>query len=169
MKRSSMVAILLIVSSACIMLGFAGCAASADTKDLSRAAALSLLGKSDKIKPIANVMVTQEAFEAAKRDGILNAQLQLSPAAAVYFTQYWYFAKQATLKAPLKLKIVEVTGITDAPPQFGGKLIDFNWQFQDAPDLVIKYTGTVGTLQKGEAFVKLYDDGWRVEEIQFHD
>jgi hypothetical protein len=124
--------------------------------------------KYDKLGAEQNVRVTQEAFQMAKRDGVLNQYLQLTPAGQVYFTQYWWLAGQATLKgAPLKRKASEVTGITDAPPNVGGKIVDFTWRLSDAPDYVNKYTGTTGSPQKAQALFRLYDDGWRVDGIKF--
>jgi hypothetical protein len=140
---------------------------STNSKDLSRGTALSILMKYDKLGSEQTVHVSQEAFEMAKHDGVLN-NFQLSPAGQAYFTQYWYLAGQATLKgAPLQKKVSEVTGITDGPPSVGGKIVDFTWQFANTPDFVNKYTGTTGTPQKAQALFKLYDDGWRVEGIKF--
>jgi hypothetical protein len=63
--------------------------------------------------------------------------------------------------APTRLKVVEVTGITDG--ENGSKLVEFRWQFDASsqPDEVKSMLSSLTTVYDGKAHFKLYDDGWR--------
>jgi hypothetical protein len=141
-----------------------------NSKDLTRAKALPLINAAKELaQPTAQVGVTKECLDIAVRDGFFMASYpteQLSPKASQHFSKYWYFAGTATLQTPLKRKAIEVTGITDAPIGTGTKVVQFKWEYVDVPDFVNRYTGTTGIPhEEGQALLKLYDDGWRVEEV----
>lgn len=141
-----------------------GCT-STNSNDLTRSKSLSVLNNGTALPPQTDVPVTQDAFELAKRDGLLGSQfLELTPKGQQFFDKYWYYAGSATLKAPLKCEALEVTGITDGP-QAGVKVVNFTWRYTGTVDAVNRYTGTTGVNHQGQAVMKLYDDGWRVENV----
>jgi hypothetical protein len=159
----------------------AGCTSTgSNSKDLTRAKALTLLNAVKELgEPTVQVMVTLDCYNLAQRDGLILARNemsgdQLSPKAGQYFSFYqgvftadhtWGLGR-ADLKTPLKRKATEVTGITDAPMESGTKVVQFKWEYVDVPDFVNRYTGTIGIPHKeGEALIRLYDDGWRVEQV----
>jgi hypothetical protein len=70
----------------------------------------------------------------------------------------------------IQRRVEEVTGISDAPsgPPGTAKVVEFTWQWNwDAvSDEVKQIFRQMPPVAKGEAFVKLYDDGWRVEALR---
>jgi hypothetical protein len=66
-----------------------------------------------------------------------------------------------------KTKVVEVTGISDAGSEFGPsgtvKIVDFTylWDFAGCPDVVRE---VVTKPVEHKSLLKLYDDGWRLEQ-----
>jgi hypothetical protein len=135
-------------------------------KELTRPVALLTINVSDKMPTTERVYVTDEAFELAKKDGIIDRNLQLTAKGKESFRSYWFFAHQAVVKVPLKTKALEITGITDAPPNIGGKIATFQWVFVGASEIVNTSTGSTGVKHDGKAILKLYDDGWRVEQLE---
>ena len=72
------------------------------------------------------------------------------------------------LKQPVTPKVVSVTGITDAMSPLGGeqkgmKEVQFNWEYSGVEGVIKRFISRGGT---GVAYVRLYDDGWRVEKIE---
>ena len=72
-----------------------------------------------------------------------------------------------SLVAPVKVRIIEVTGISDAPGDASGKrkIVDceWNWNFDDAPPDIKSILADQPT-QTANVELRLYDDGWRVVE-----
>ena len=73
----------------------------------------------------------------------------------------------------LKREISQVTGITQmtglsGTPESSEKEVDFtwNWDCHESPPEVQQFCKDQPALQ-GAALLKLYDDGWRVEAVQF--
>ena len=76
--------------------------------------------------------------------------------------------------------MVELTGIADGPGMLGppGTVKDvqftWKWDWNDIPNEVKSFvplqnsSQPAAPLSKGEALLKLYDDGWRLEELQLH-
>jgi hypothetical protein len=73
---------------------------------------------------------------------------------------------------PLPRVVVEVTGVADGPgfegPAGTIKDVQFTWKWDwDAVPKELKtFLGPEPKPSKGEALLKLYDDGWRVEELK---
>jgi hypothetical protein len=81
---------------------------------------------------------------------------------------------RVVLAKPMQRELIEVTGITDAPSALGpnAKVVSYNWRWRtesfknDYPDSVVRCIGTLpADVIEGHVLMKLYDDGWRVEEI----
>ena len=70
---------------------------------------------------------------------------------------------RAKLVTPSEIS-VEVTGITDAPTDLKGKLAKFTWNYLDLPSDVKRFAVKGGA---GAALFKEYDDGWRIEDIEY--
>ncbi len=66
------------------------------------------------------------------------------------------------LNNPVPIKLTEVTGITDAATGKGVKEAQFVWEYSELPSLVRRFVIKGG---KGTAYMRLYDDGWRTDEI----
>ena len=72
------------------------------------------------------------------------------------------------LKTPVKLVVVEVTGISEAQNHFGGgegpnvKTVEYTWLY-DLPKEVVP----AGLLlpHEGKAILRRYDDGWRLDKF----
>lgn len=153
-------------------LSFAGCN-SHNTKELTRDRAAALIVQSGALQPQTQVAVSDAAYQLAQGDAVykfriiigpasMDPQSFLSPEGRKYFSAYWWTAHLATVKRPIRLRLVEVSGITDAPPG-EGELAEFKWAYADAAEFVIRYTGTTGPDETyyGCANFRLFDDGWR--------
>jgi hypothetical protein len=67
-------------------------------------------------------------------------------------------ANTITLRTPLPARVDEITGIADAGQ--GMKEVLFRWSMVNVPDVLKPFVAVGGT---GRATMRLYDDGWRVE------
>ena len=76
------------------------------------------------------------------------------------------FECYATLATPVKPRVVEVTGIADVAGLGAGQMkeVKFTWTY-DLSEPVQRYTGSNGT-REGNAVVRFYDDGWRLERLR---
>lgn len=68
------------------------------------------------------------------------------------------------LSRPLHRAITAITGIAD-DGQSGEKVTEFTWHFTDLTSPLWKYTGATTDDHVGKATFRLYDDGWRVKEL----
>ncbi|MEK7603703.1 MAG: hypothetical protein AAB461_01105 [Patescibacteria group bacterium] len=91
-----------------------------------------------------------------------------------YFTEDIDFTNSLkdalVLKEPLKRVVVEVKGIADGMNGLASdviKEVQFTWEYREMSDVVALYSGESESMdRKGAALMRLYDDGWRVEEIE---
>jgi hypothetical protein len=67
-------------------------------------------------------------------------------------------ANTITVRTPLPARVDEITGIADAGQ--GMKEVLFHWSMVNVPDVLKPFVAVGGT---GRAVMRLYDDGWRVE------
>jgi hypothetical protein len=73
-----------------------------------------------------------------------------------------------TLVKPLKRSVTTVDGITDNPLD-GSKLVMFTWQYRDVPDFVAVHGGlSKKDKYQAVAAMRLFDDGWRMEDVELH-
>ncbi len=166
---------------AAVVLAFAGCS----TTGLDRGKARRLIESYKSFDvPVGRVDCRTEALEAAAKEGILRVKKgrgspfsfgeqyvpdrwEIMPAGEKYFAEVDDGTMSCTVKlaAPTKLRLVDVTGIADAPFGTGThmKEVRYTWTL-DLPEPVRRYTGTKGE-GEGNAILRLYDDGWRVEEL----
>jgi hypothetical protein len=89
------------------------------------------------------------------------------------FTTYNYYYGYFVSGDGFTKKVLEITGIKDSPSMLGGSpdgkgkvaLFTFSFDFAGCPDTVRDVFKTHA--QSGEAIFQLYDDGWRLENIQY--
>jgi hypothetical protein len=158
--------ILLILFSFCFFITSCG------TEKLTRKKAAELIKKSEKIsKEKDYIYLNAKAPEKGIRLELWKMQLnnfKLTEKGEKYFsavrdTFFFSGAYRAKLVNPTKIG-VEVTGITDAPTDLKGKIAKFTWQYLDLPSAVKRFAVKGGA---GAALFKEYDDGWRIENIEY--
>lgn len=65
-------------------------------------------------------------------------------------------------------KLDQVVGITRAPMDEMARVVEFYWHWEPMADAKLFPSLTpAGKRHEGAAYLRLYDDGWRVEEIKF--
>lgn len=110
-----------------------------------------------------------KTVEAGVREGIWRKQgfgeLVPTSVGRKYFARLEGFPSyQAQLAVPAKREVVAVTGITDE--ERNSKLVLFTWRYVGLAEVVARYTCQGSQPHEGEAYLRLYDDGWRVERLE---
>ena len=158
--------ILLILLPLCFFITSCG------SEKLTRKKAAELIKKSEKIsKEKDYIYLNAKAPEKGVKLEIWKRQLnkfKLTEKGKKYFSAVrdtFFFSGDyiAKLVNPTKID-VEVTGITDAPTDLKGKIAKFTWQYLDLPSAVKRFAIKGGA---GAALFKEYDDGWRIENIEY--
>jgi hypothetical protein len=116
------------------------------------------------------IKLMPEEIEAGHKAGYWPAT---GPALAQHFGSYGTFYYGALfLSKPEPARVVDVTGITDAPTIEGGspgtaKVVDATWRY-DLSDFPPQYQAIFKNHwpQPFHASLRLYDDGWRVESVE---
>lgn len=143
--------------------------ATAAPKSLSRAEAIKVIERNAKFSPLSAIPMSLGAFRMGLNDGswvLVGQKFKLAKGLEAHFTgiapnnHVW-------AKVPLKRKIVEVTGITEDWPNT--RTVLFTWRFTNLSETVAKYTGLNTANHSSKAYLKLYDDGWRVERLDDED
>lgn len=80
----------------------------------------------------------------------------------------WPSYNRLGLRRQLKRSVVEITGIADAVTPLAGTLpgskeVQFRWEYANVEGPVRRFVVTGGT---GVAILRLFDDGWRVEDLK---
>jgi hypothetical protein len=117
------------------------------------------------IIPLVNEGRSREGFDAGILEGLWvpnpNGGRTLTDKGKQFFAD-----ERATLVKPATRQVVNITGITDVPGAQNVKEVDFEWRFSDLPDVVERYTGEGHGSHTGKATFQLFDDGWRMQEVQ---
>lgn len=112
----------------------------------------------------------QQGFWIQKKDRFGNESDPLTPKGLKYLDAVYPFTltEWHAKVRPIHRRFVEITGITDANDPGTKKIVLFKWKWDwaEIPTEGKQCLGPEGTPSKGKAFFKLYDDGWRVEEMQ---
>lgn len=66
---------------------------------------------------------------------------------------------------PAKREVVAVTGIAVSGPAENINRADFTWRYTGLSEIVARHACQGNAPHEGEAYLQLYDDGWRVERI----
>jgi len=164
---------------------FLGCKRSA--RELTRREAFHLIRDSGKFSPETPTLIAspqevecgiRQGFWQKKTEHIFRVKtvtvLSLTPRGKAFFhrisPRYSYpGAGELVLATKYRRDVVEVLGIADVePPLTGwkGKEAQFTWKWRwDEFPEVLRNCGTAPAAQEGQAYFRLYDDGWRVEYI----
>lgn len=115
------------------------------------------------MKSISNA--THSSFDRAVADGIWvnsRAGWEPTPLGRQYFTSVSML--KMTLAKPLHRAVVAVTGITESSIT-KHKIVEFTWRFTDLTRSLATYTGATTGDHSGSAIFSLYDDGWRIIDL----
>lgn len=130
---------------------------------LDRNKAARLLDQSPTMLGASEVQMRRYGFEKGVAQGMWDPRGQVAPAQAALFK-----GANATvlhLARPFSRKVIEITGITDMAPN-GPKQVEFRWGNSGLPEEARRVATAGGS---GAAVLQLYDDGWRVVQIQLQN
>lgn len=157
----------------------AGCS----SKELTRPKVSDLINSDARFAgPVAALPLQQEGrfqqnHDAGQVEGLWDARraqgntiLVLTQKGREVFANDFGVYDPAPLTSPAKREIVEVTGIT-SPPMGGEsvKLATFTWRYAGLSDIAARYTGEQGVVHNGEAALQLFDDGWRLQNLDLNE
>lgn len=166
-----------------VLFSMVGCSARSE---LSRGKAAEVIYASDKFTPAEYreegnplVFLTEDQFRMGVEQGLWQKDpsnpwgATLTPKGKTAFQSIsnnlssWYLTPK-----PIPRRVIEVTGLADGAGTLGPpgttKEAQFTWKWDwDAvPKEAKPFFGAEPKPSKGQAVLKLYDDGWRVEEIK---
>lgn len=172
-----MVRPLAVGSLVCSLL--AGCS----SKELTRPKVRDLINSDARFAgPVAALPLQQEGrfqqdHDAGQVEGLWDARraqgntiLALTQKGREVFASDFGVYDPAPLASPAKRELVEVTGIT-SPPMGGEsvRLATFTWRYAGLSDIAARYTGEQGVVHNGEAALQLFDDGWRLQDLDLNE
>lgn len=131
-------------------------------------------------QPVSSLtIVSRDAYEAGVLEGLwgVDAGSYMQNGSAVLTAEgQKHFSKlsvlgdrTATLVSPARRQVVEITGLADAPIGNAVKECKFKWRYSGLSLIVGRYTGQADLQHDGHALLRLYDDGWRVEEVNLSE
>lgn len=102
--------------------------------------------------------------------GNFATRYNLTPKGQQYFARTFTQPEPMPLAQPARRELLEVTGIT-TPPMGGEatRVANFTWKYADLSPVAARYAGETSVTHKGEALFQLFDDGWRVQELDLHE
>ncbi|MDD3471319.1 MAG: hypothetical protein PHS86_00905 [Syntrophaceae bacterium] len=137
----------------------------ASAAELSRPVTKELLEASSKIRSLGmEVYMHPNAFPRGIQQGMWTGepwQNDLTAKGIQYLQRLADAGTRMVLKQPIGVTL-EITGIADAILMSGMKEAKFTWAYVGLPSILKRYAVFGGT---GTALLRLYDDGWRVEDI----
>lgn len=180
MRRRTSVAWVITLA---LLMTWSGC----DRSELTRGKAKGLIQKSEQFSPAGLPQnLSDEAVRSGIRSGLWSVTLasfgfvsnwSLTPKGSTYFSSVVVWGDRTSLGGSATLKmtrqVVDVTGIADASELGGpsstikGVQFTWKWNWDDVPSEVKALLQEPQTpVSKGEAELRLYDDGWRVEQVE---
>jgi len=144
------------------------CSGRSSAKELTRSKAKELIQRSPSFSITETVPTSNLAFNVAQAAGMWKSDPNSS---------WWVPSREGaalfrsitltvvTLVKPLHRTVTEVTGITEGLEPNVTKVAEFKWYFNDLAEPVARYTGATTADHDGHAALRLYDDGWRIEDI----
>lgn len=169
LTRSAIVLILsLVLQVACSGANQPNQAGSGATGQLTREVAARLIGQAPKFNTVRSIALLREGQRGGVREGLWSEQRVLTPLGRQYFAEV-VFNIPDNLVSPVKpatRTVTEVTGIADHPLGPSVKEAQFRWKYEGLDELVARLTGQGSEPHTGEALLRLYDDGWRVEDVE---
>ncbi len=145
-----------------IGVSFVFALAACGQADLDRSHAEELLNESEKmIAPVKSLRFAEGGYDQGVEQGKWTVKGDLRIDANLGIDKV---SKQSiTLGAPASRRVTSVTGIAElAESGSGAKLVEFEWQYAEIPNLARRYVRAGGS---GSALARLYDDGWRVSQV----
>jgi hypothetical protein len=139
-------------------------------KELTRNAAKRLLVASQAFQRAENVPLNEDAFRIAVEEGIWRQRGYGGEWVPTRKGQEYFESRNALtvkLVTPLERRIHEVTGITAGTQPGATAMATFSWSFERIPPPVARYAGLKDIHYDGRAEFRLFDDGWRVETIEY--
>ena len=144
---------------------------SSCTKTLSRNDAAELISKSSNFQQLrSSIPFHSQWDQTAHNEGVINGYSGswcsvTDPRLLAMLKDGNCSTFTAELRQPVSTPSIEVTGITDAAIASNSakiKEVQFSWRYHDVPGPLNRFIVSGGT---GEAVIRLYDDGWRLENI----
>lgn len=138
--------------------------------DLSRSKAQSLIQvNEDFSKPQMTVKLSSGARNKGESQGFWDDKGKLTPKGRDTFVSFRW--SRATVRKTLSREVTYVTGIANAVTPFGGapgdvKEVQYQWEYNNLKGPARRFIVRGGT---GVALMRLYDDGWRIEEISIKE
>jgi hypothetical protein len=143
---------------------------------LTRPTAQTVISSSPRFATAATIALVDpgQTVKAGVREGFWHEQgfggIALTADGRQAFGQIAGFPEYiATLPNPIRREVVSITGIADATVGRNLKEVQFRWRYVGLSEAAARYTGQGVSPHDGVAVVRLYDDGWRVEDIQLNE
>lgn len=166
----------------CLVLILGAC--SNNSKELTRSQAKKLIGQHETFVRVTKLpLANRSMIDAGVNEGLWNKtnffSFELTDDGKRYFVEInlgpMDFSDNLVLKEPAKREVVEVTGITSGIDELLGseaiKEVQFTWKYVGLSEVVTRYSGEIWgkiIVYEGAALMKLYDDGWRVEQVELN-
>jgi hypothetical protein len=155
-----------------VMLTIVMVVSSAQSENrLTREQALTIINQHNVFTSKYNaVRLHQDGYSKGVQQGFWRASqsnqgmIEITQRARSIFTQVT--SNSVSLIQPVGIRAVEVTGVTDSLRGAGMKEAQFIWEYQDLPSIAKRFVLRGGS---GVAEFRLYDDGWRIENLSLKD
>jgi len=134
--------------------------------NLSRSKAEELINNSPKFQKTGEKpKIHSGAYYAGIEQGYWTDNRNLTSKGYKYFNKLSY--DKLYLKKPIKCVVTSIDGIAESNNFFGNensnyKEVQFSWEFSNVNSVVKRFIVKGG---KGVAFLRKFDDGWRVDEV----
>jgi hypothetical protein len=134
---------------------------SCGTDEITRSKAKSLITISNEMSIVkSEVALHKTGNKKGIEQGMWTNRKQLTSQGNTYFKAVNY--SSVNLLKPVDINL-EITGITNALLGQDIKEAQFKWNYINTPSVVKRYVVAGGS---GVAYLRHYDDGWRLEEIK---
>lgn len=144
---------------------------SSCAKTLSRDDAAKLIAASNNFQQLrSSILFRVQWDQTANSEGVITSYSGFyctvtDPRLLAMLTSANCNSFTANLRQPVTTPSIEVTGVTDAvPPANSAKIkeVQFSWTYHNVPGPLNRFIVSGGT---GRALIRLYDDGWRLENL----
>lgn len=153
------------------------------SKDLTRSRVATLVKESaDFAAPVTSLPLQDDGivrgrYDAGEIEGLWTKRMSndfynrytLTPKGYETFARDFSAREEAPLAQQSSRELLEVTGITTPP--IGGeslRIATFTWRYAGLSEVAARYTGETSVIHKGEAVFQLFDDGWRLQQLELH-
>lgn len=160
-----------VLLAGCSSSNQSGAQAAAQRGELTRQAAARLINQAPKFKTVQSIPIDHAAMTGGVKEGFWNEGRALTTAGRQHFTEVMFGVPQNRVlpAQPATRVVTEVTGIADHPLGDSVKEAKFLWKYDGLDAVVARFTGQGSESHPGTAFFRLYDDGWRVENVEVEE